>query len=432
MDKDYTETNIQPEQKYIVSLDNGIRREEPITMEVFTNFNDGSQLVHLNNNLFGVFKSNSLIPNSMYIDDYDIIKSDIAELFDVDHEETKRIVTEDKNIGVFTLLNYSKDIETRISATTVINHMLTYLSKGIIPEKDATWLTKVLEIPIYTKGNGIKDHDTIEEIIKLGLYALIKEIELQTGTSIDTKIKRAIEKKYLRMILFDYIIGRKYRGLDYCLISKQNEYKKPVWSDAYLSPISVSNSIDKDNLVGDNEYILNNKLINRTALINTLYERFYPEIRKMTEAINDAKKLYIDAVIRIIYNNTDIAHASSLEDEIIKNIQSIAKMQKDKESKLAKEEKTNKVERTMATQSINVRVTTKLDLIQKKYPINPKDHPELLKEQKKQLEQEDVKLVVEEEKKNQGFATFAILIAAISLICGIGIGIAYVLLTFGN
>lgn len=432
MEKNYSETNIQPEQKYIVSLDNGIRREEPITMEVFNNFKDGSQLVQLNNNVFGVFKSNSLNPDTMYIDDYDIIKSDIAELFDVDHEESKRIVTEDQNIGVFTLLNYSKDIETRISATTVINHMLTYLNNGVIPEKDATWLTNVLEIPIYTKGNGIKSHDTIEDIIKLGLYALIKEIELQTGTSIDTKVKRAIEKKYLRMILFDYIVGRKYRGLDYCLISKQNEYKKPVWSDAYLSPISVTNSIDKDDLVGDNEYILNNKLVNKTALINTLFERFYPEIRKMSEAINDAKKLYIDAVIRIIYNNTDLKNASILENDIVKNIQDIAKLQKEKESKLAKEEKTNKVERTMATQSINVRVTTKLDLIQKKYPINPKDHPELLKEKKKQLEQEDIKLVVEEEKKSQGFATAAILIAAVSLICGIGIGIAYVLLTFGN
>ena len=432
MEKNYSETNIQPEQKYIVSLDNGIRREESITMEVFNNFKDGSQLVQLNNNVFGVFKSNSLNPDTMYIDDYDIIKSDIAELFDVDHEESKRIVTEDQNIGVFTLLNYSKDIETRISATTVINHMLTYLNNGVIPEKDATWLTNVLEIPIYTKGNGIKSHDTIEDIIKLGLYALIKEIELQTGTSIDTKVKRAIEKKYLRMILFDYIVGRKYRGLDYCLISKQNEYKKPVWSDAYLSPISVTNSIDKDDLVGDNEYMLNNKLVNKTALINTLFERFYPEIRKMSEAINDAKKLYIDAVIRIIYNNTDLKNASILENDIVKNIQDIAKLQKEKESKLAKEEKTNKVERTMATQSINVRVTTKLDLIQKKYPINPKDHPELLKEKKKQLEQEDIKLVVEEEKKSQGFATAAILIAAVSLICGIGIGIAYVLLTFGN
>ena len=36
-------------------------------------------------------------------------------------EEAKRIVTEDKNVGVFTLLNYSKNIETRISATTSYN-----------------------------------------------------------------------------------------------------------------------------------------------------------------------------------------------------------------------------------------------------------------------------------------------------------------------
>lgn len=432
MEKNITETNKQTEQKYIVSLDNGIRREEPVTVEVFNNFKDGSQLVQLNSNVFGIFKSNSENPETSYIDDYDIIKSDIAELFDVDHEETKRIVTEDKNIGVFTLLNYSKDIETRISATTVMNHMITYLNKGIISEKESAWFTKVLEIPSYSKGNGIKDMEIIEDIIRLGIYSLVKEIELQSGTNIDTKVKRAIEKKYLRMILFDCIIGRKYRGLDYCLISKQNEYKKPVWTDAYLSPISVSSSIEKENLVGNDEYVINNKLINKNALINTLFERFYPEIRKMTEAINDAKKLYIDAVIRIIYNNTDFKSAAKLEDEVIKNIQEIAKMEKEKESKLEKNEKTNKVERTMATQSLNVRVTTKLDLIQKKYPINLKDHPELLKEKKEQLEQEDIRLIVEEENKKSGFATIAILIAAISLICGIGIGIAYVLITFGN
>ena len=38
----------------------------------------------------------------MYIDDYDIIKSDIAELLDIRHENNRRIVTEDKNIGIFT------------------------------------------------------------------------------------------------------------------------------------------------------------------------------------------------------------------------------------------------------------------------------------------------------------------------------------------
>ena len=43
---------------------------------------------------------------------------------------------------------------------------------------------------------------------------------------------------------------------------------------------------------------------------------------------------------------------------------------------------------------------------------------------------ENVKLVVENKKK--GFATTALIIAIIALICGIGFGIAYVLVTMGG
>jgi len=64
--------------RYIVSLDSGIREEEPITMVVFNNFSDGSKLVQLNNTVFGVYKENSLKSETVYIDDYDIIKCDIA------------------------------------------------------------------------------------------------------------------------------------------------------------------------------------------------------------------------------------------------------------------------------------------------------------------------------------------------------------------
>ena len=106
-------------------------------------------------------------------------------------------------------------------------------------------------------------------------------------------------------------------------------------------------------------------------------------------------------------------------------------LRKDKEKKLDKDQRINKVERTMATQSLNVRVTAKLDLIQKKYPINPKDHPELLNKKKIEKERkENVKLVVEN--KKAGFATTAVIISIIALICGIGFGIAYVLVTLGG
>ena len=115
------------------------------------------------------------------------------------------------------------------------------------------------------------------------------------------------------------------------------------------------------------------------------------------------------------------------------NLTAITEQQKEKEVQMNAESKINKVERTMATQSINVRVTTKLDLIQKKYPLNPKEHPEMMKKKPKEEKEEKVKLVVEKEKAaNAGFTHAMIIIPLVALICGVGLGIAYVLLTMGG
>jgi hypothetical protein len=417
-------------QFYIVSLDNGIRQEEPVSIEVFNSFSDGSQLVQLNNSVFGVYKSNSTNPETMYIDDYDIIKADIAELFDVDHEETRRIVTDDINVGVFTSLNYSKDIETRISATTILNHVIGYINGGQINPKDVAWISETFSLPKTEKGNGIKDHNQIENIINLALYSLTSEIEAQTQQKMTAAQKDLLRKSFIRMILFDFIVGRKYRGLDYYLITSVDELGMPVWTDAHLSPISVSNSQEKDLLVGDNEYMLINRLIDRDELIKVLFERFYREIKKLSEALNDAKKLYKDAINRIIYNNTDLEHAIDIEKVVNTNFDIVAKLQEEKERQENKENKINKIEKTMATQSLNIRVTAKLDLIQKKYPINPKDHPELLSKNKKDKSTENLKLIVEN--KKSGFATTAVIISLIALICGLGFGIAYVLIVMGG
>ena len=137
-------------QCYIVSLDNGIRNEEPVTIKVFNNFNDGTQLVRINENVFGVYQSYSLNQDTVYIDDYNIIKADIAELLDIDHEETRRIVTEDKNIGVFTSLNYSQNIETRFSASSIFQQIVEYINDGKIINEEAAWVSDVLHIPQVT------------------------------------------------------------------------------------------------------------------------------------------------------------------------------------------------------------------------------------------------------------------------------------------
>ena len=415
------------EQYYILSLDNGIREEEPINIEVYNTFSDGSELVQLNNTVFGVLKKNSLNQQTVYIDDFDVIKTDVAELVDVDHEETKRVVNENQNIGTFTTLNYSKDIETRISATAAVNHMINFINKGLIIGEDAINFSEIIK-----KANlkeVTKDKKEISDIINLGINTLKKEIELQSGKPYDSKLSEALRKNYLRMIIFDILVGRKNRGLDYYLISKMNEQGKPEWVDSYFSPISVSSYTENE--VPDNAYLINNRLVDTQTLIDVMFESYYEDIRKLTLALYDAKTLYQDAISRIIYNNTDLDNGLKLEKIILKNLDALTKKQEQKEKTLDKDQKMNKVERTMATQSLNVRVTTKLDLIQKKYPINPKDHPEIF-DKKDKLDKEDIRLIVEKEKNKNGFASSVILISIISLICGIGIGIAYVLMTFGN
>lgn len=419
-------------QCYIVSLDNGIRNEEPVTIKVFNNFNDGTQLVRLNENVFGVYQSYSLNQDTVYIDDYNIIKADIAELLDIDHEETRRIVTEDKNIGVFTSLNYSQNIETRFSASSIFQQIVEYINDGKIINEEAAWVSDILHIPQVTKGNAIKEKETIKNIIELGFYALNKKISLETQDNYDEKSQDALKKSYIRMILFDMLINRKYRGLDYSLITEIDSDNTPLWNTAHFCPISVVNNLEKDQLVDENEYCLNNYIIDRSITLNVLFEDYYPEIKKISEALSDASRLYIDAITRIIYNNTEIPKAEELEKIVVDNLKKISKLQKEKEKLISSENKLNKVEKTMATQSINVRVTAKLDLIQKKYPVNPKEHPELFFRKEKKKE-ENIKLTVEEEKNtSKGFTNTAILISAVSLICGIGLGIAYVLITMGS
>jgi len=82
-----------------------------------------------------------------------------------------------------------------------------------------------------------------------------------------------------------------------------DENNKPKWEKVRFAPISVSNSIDKDAIVGDDGYFINNHYMNREIVLQVLFESFYDDIKKMTVALNDANRLYDDAIVRIIYNN---------------------------------------------------------------------------------------------------------------------------------
>ena len=74
-------------------------------------------------------------------------------------------------MGVFTVLNYSKDLETRISATTIINNVVKYINNNLLNKEEATWISEIFRLP-STKESPIKEPKQIEYTIRLGMKCL--------------------------------------------------------------------------------------------------------------------------------------------------------------------------------------------------------------------------------------------------------------------
>ena len=325
--------DIDKNQMFIVSLDNGIHNEEPITMKVFNNFQDGSQLVQLNETVFGIYKNNSNNPSTSYLDDYEIIKSDIAELLDISHENNRRIVTEYKNVGIFTELNYSQNLESRISITSILQSVVNNINAGKLGKDKATYYNSILNIQSATRENPIATTKEAKDVIDLGLNAIFDKLEIERKIQLDNEFKKNLRKNYIRMILYDFIIARKYRNYDYSIVCGIDSNNNQTWENVYLAPISVSINIEKENDIPKDLYFFNNKYIKRDIILPTLYEYYYKDIKRLTETFNDALKLYKDAISRIIYNNTNLEKAQEIEKIISDNFSTIAKKQQEKEEK---------------------------------------------------------------------------------------------------
>ena len=84
--------------------------------------------------------------------------------------------------------------ETRISATTILNHVIGYVNNGYVAPSDVEWISETFALPKTEKGNAIKDHKQIENIINLALYSLQTEIETQSKQRMTAAQKDLLKK----------------------------------------------------------------------------------------------------------------------------------------------------------------------------------------------------------------------------------------------
>jgi hypothetical protein len=212
------------------------------------------------------------------------------------------------------------------------------------------------------------------------------------------------------MLLFDFISNNSLRGFNTysIIVNKDLSFKK-------LAPIYDYNN----ELTSSNIYLLNNVYIDKSALISTLFSKYYEYIKKITKGLRDNSGLYLESMNLIIKNNIDEVNALSIMHNYKTNVEVIKSL----ENSHSKEMPENRLDLAMTQTSINLNALNKNQMVHSKYRIIKKE------EVNKVEKQEDIKIKVEEEKKESNtFFNIVMVILAIIFTMGIIAGVVYLVL----
>ena len=193
-------------------------------------------------------------------DDLDIINSEIADLLDISSSRVYRIETNTNNVGIVNI-SVKDQSEQQISYEMLINKIIKLIKDRTIDF--APWLKSYFSLPIGDKSFIVNSEADVVSAIEMGIKSVCLLFKLN-----DEQIEN-LKSDYIKMIFFDFISNNSNRSFNtYSVIAnKDMSYKK-------LSPIYDYNN----DIEAKDYYLLNNVYIDKSALISTLYSKYYDYI----------------------------------------------------------------------------------------------------------------------------------------------------------
>ncbi len=334
-------------------------------------------------------------------DDLDIINSEIADLLDIAASKVYRIETDTNMCGVVNI-SVKDQSEQQIGLDMLVNKVIKLIKERTIDLNP--WLKSYFSLPIGDKTYVVNSEADVVSTIEMGIRSISLLFKLN-----DEQLEN-LKTDYIKMLLFDFISNNSLRGFNTysIIVNKDLSFKK-------LAPIYDYNN----ELTSNNVYLLNNVYIDKSALISTLFSKYYEYIKKITKGLRDNAGLYLESMNLIIKNNIDEVNALSIMHNYKTNVEVIKSL----ENSHSKEMPENRLDLAMTQTSINLNALNKNQMVHSKYRIIKKE------EVNKVEKQEDIKIKVEEEKKESNtFFNIVMVILAIIFTMGIIAGVVYLVL----
>lgn len=446
MDNNKNQQSIKSHDYYFISNVLGTEVRDEVSLEFIPSNNTSiskDYIALINNETTGVIKMNS----PKYNTDYEYIRSEIADLLDVPSAKVYRIINKNGSRGIISILPFQlpiyKDMVTNLHYIDekriiqdgtkqdyyVLNDIISlldyYLKTG--RRKQLPWLEEVTKLSITTPENPLNEPEQIKLLIEKTFNA-VKE-----RTTLNEVEETQLRKDYTRRLLFDYITNQiNLCESNFQVVSTQEISNATVINRKTQLAKVFGNYYYKLAQVPQNICQFNDRIVDRDALLQTLYDYYYKDIKEISIPLVDSKDSYIDSISRIIFNNVknddeNFTNAKEYEEIINKNIEKVFTLEKEKNANLVERE--NKVEETSTTISLNQKAMRKYSESLEKYPLNPKEI------QKNVIEETDgVSIDFEEtkpKKARNGYTTALLMGAAMAFVCGVGFGIAYIIVKLG-
>ena len=335
-----------------------------------------------------------------YKDDLDIINSDIADLLDISSSKVFRVVNSNDLYGIVNVGIKGKN-EQQISMDTVINKLISLVkSKGVTL---TSWLKDYFSLPKTSPNMLINKEKDITSVIEMTINTLSVLFNLNNDEI------ESLKTDYLKMIFFDLISNNSIRTFDTysIMITFDSKLKK-------MSPIyDYNNELDVKSY-----YYLNNVYVDKNAILSTLYHKYYPYIKKVSRGITDNYGLYLESMNLIIDNNTDEISATQIKNNYKDNIETIKSL----ENVNSKEYPESKLDLAMTQTSINLNALNKNQMVHAKYKVKEESKEEKVEEVS------EISIKVEPRKKeSNAFSKILLALFIVALLCGIGVGIFYLI-----
>jgi hypothetical protein len=335
-----------------------------------------------------------------YQNDLEFINSEIATLLNIPSAKIYRLFT-DNNLRGLIQISTLKSNEQIISVDKLVNRII-----GLIKTKNmdySSWLEEYFALPEKKLTEPLKDANQINKVITMG----IKVIE--SFFNFDDLTKEKLEKAYLRMIYFDLISHNSLRNFnDYdIMLDNKGHFSR-------FSPLTVFNIA----IESPNYYLFNNQYLDVSALFSVLYDNYYDAIKDISKGILENYQAYLNSINLIIESNTN----SDISAKIKAGYQISFDLIKTLETIHSRNYGESKLDIAMTQTSINLNAVNKNQQVHQKY-----DNYNKNKTIANDLD-ETVAIKIEPKKKSNWGKHLLLILLGLILLCGIGIGIAYIIM----